>query len=63
MRIRILLPWLCRPLMRCIDTAAKHAMPTIKERMSIIDTAAEKGTEPDLPVSTFLDTSLEFEPV
>lgn len=49
--------------MRCIDTAAKHAMPTIKERMSIIDTAAEKGTEPDLPVSTFLDTSLEFEPV
>lgn len=43
---------MCRPLMRCIETAAKHATPVLKERMAIIDTAEEKDIEPDLPVST-----------
>jgi hypothetical protein len=38
--------------MRCIRTAAKHATPIIKERMVIIDAAEQKGTEPELPVST-----------
>jgi hypothetical protein len=38
--------------MRCIKTAAKHATPVIKERMSIIDAAEEKDVEPQLPVST-----------
>jgi hypothetical protein len=38
--------------MRCIETAAKHATPVLKERMAIIDAAEEKDIEPDLPVST-----------
>jgi hypothetical protein len=42
---------MCRPLMRCIETAAKHARPVLKERMAIIDAAEEKDIEPDLPVS------------
>jgi hypothetical protein len=42
---------MCRPLMRCIETAAKHATPVLKERMAIIDAAEEKDIEPDLPVS------------
>lgn len=37
--------------MRHIETAAKHAVPVIKERMVIVDTAEEKGIEPNLPVS------------
>ncbi|KAM0547284.1 hypothetical protein ACHAPJ_010419 [Fusarium lateritium] len=45
----LLLPYMCRPLMRCIETAAKHATPVIKERMAIIDAADEKDVEPDLP--------------
>ncbi|KAF5027510.1 hypothetical protein F66182_381 [Fusarium sp. NRRL 66182] len=45
----LLLPRMCRPLMRCIETAAKHATPVIKERMAIIDAADGKDTEPDLP--------------
>ncbi|KAI5461934.1 cytochrome P450 [Mariannaea sp. PMI_226] len=44
-----LLPLMCRPLMRCIKTAAKHATPVIMERMAIIDTAQEKGIEAELP--------------
>lgn len=48
---RLLLPYMCRPLMRCIETAAKHATPVLKERMAIIDAAEEKNIEPDLPVS------------
>lgn len=43
---------MCRPLMRCIKTAAKHAVPVLEERMAIIDAADEKGVEPKLPVST-----------
>ncbi|EXM22770.1 Cytochrome P450, E-class, group IV [Fusarium oxysporum f. sp. vasinfectum] len=45
----LLLPYMCRPLMRCIETAAKHATPVLKERMAIIDAAEEKDIEPDLP--------------
>ncbi|KAH8817505.1 cytochrome P450 [Xylogone sp. PMI_703] len=45
----LLLPLMCRPLIRCIKTAAKHATPVIQERMVIIDAAEEKGTEPELP--------------
>ncbi|KAH6954420.1 cytochrome P450 [Fusarium avenaceum] len=45
----LLLPYMCRPLMRCIETAAKHATPVLKERMAIIDAAEEKEIEPDLP--------------
>lgn len=39
--------------MKCIKTAAKHAVPVIKERMVIIDAAEEKGDDkpPNLPVS------------
>ncbi|KAI9687450.1 MAG: hypothetical protein M1822_002059 [Bathelium mastoideum] len=45
----LLLPLLCRPLMRHIQTAAKHATPIIKERMVIVDVAEQKGVEPELP--------------
>lgn len=41
---------MCRPLMRWIETAAKHATPVLKERMAIIDAAEAKDIEPDLPV-------------
>lgn len=54
---RLLLPLMCRPLMRCIKTAAKHATPIIKQRMCIVDTAEEKGMEPELPVSIETSTS------
>jgi hypothetical protein len=37
--------------MRCIKTAAKHAVPIIRERMVIIDAAEETGNKPNLPVS------------
>jgi len=47
--------------MRCIKTAAKHATPIIKERMVIIDTAEEKGTEPELPVSNQRSTIVQEE--
>jgi hypothetical protein len=47
---------MCRPLMRCIKTAATHATPVIKERMAIIDAAEEKDIEPELPVSTETST-------
>ncbi|KAF5230691.1 hypothetical protein FOXYS1_15863, partial [Fusarium oxysporum] len=45
----LLLPYMCRPLMRCIETAAKHATPVLKERMAIIDAAEAQDIEPDLP--------------
>ncbi|KAJ3537423.1 hypothetical protein NM208_g6324 [Fusarium decemcellulare] len=45
----LLLPLMCRPLMKCIKTAAKHATPVIEERMGIIDAADVKGIEPELP--------------
>ncbi|KAK0101343.1 hypothetical protein ONS95_006519 [Cadophora gregata] len=45
----LLLPLVCRPLIRHIQTAAKHAVPVIKERMVIVDAAEEKGAEPNLP--------------
>jgi hypothetical protein len=54
---RLLLPLMCRKLMRCIKTAAKHATPVIKERMAVVDAAEEKDTEPELPVSTDTSTS------
>lgn len=53
--LRLLLPLMCRPLMRCIKTAAKHATPVIKERMAILDNADEKGLEPELPVSEYVE--------
>lgn len=37
--------------MKFIKTAAKHAVPIIKERMIIIDAAEENGDKPNLPVS------------
>ena len=41
--------------MRLINKAAKHAVPVIEERMKIVDAAAEKDQEPDLPVSVESD--------
>lgn len=49
--------------MRHIKTAAKHAVPVIKERMVVVDAAEEKGIEPNLPVSpkTFQREIVEVE--
>ena len=60
--LRLLLPFLCRPLIRCIKTAAQHATPIIKERMVIVDAAEQKRVEPELPVSTKKPTFIVEDP-